>query len=323
MLYRLTLLAAIVLVFAASLAARKQIEEAGRPTVTPRWQCERIVSMAPSVSETLYSLGLGDRVVGVTRDSHYPPEVELVRRRHGDIGGYFDPNFEAILALKPDLVILLKEQASCQSALERLGVETLVVNHQTTDGIMDSFETIGRVCGRGAEGRRMRQDFEERVRRIREATQDLDRPRVLIVVDRIVGAGQLTGLQIAGDDDYIDTIIDWAGGRNAYENHGVRYPIVSLEGIMQLDPDVIIDMVWPEKLRELGRDRILKDWESLRNVAAVRNHRVYIPEDNYGMIPGPRFLELVEYLADKIHPEIHRNRPEDVEFPGGLWYDRR
>ena len=142
-----------------------------RVEVMRGWHCRRIVSMAPSITETLFALGLGDRVKGETRDSKYPPAVEQVKKNGGDIGGYLDPNFEAILALQPDLVVMLEEQSNWLPAFERLKIETLVVNHQTTDGIIESFRTIGRVCGRGPEGRQMQRDFRSRVDRIRAKTR--------------------------------------------------------------------------------------------------------------------------------------------------------
>jgi iron complex transport system substrate-binding protein len=160
--YRLILIGAIFLTFAASLVAQRRIDSRTRPAISPRWQCGRIVSMAPSITETLYALGLGDRVVGVERECHYPPEVENVRRT-GNVGGYCDPNIEAIVRLKPDLVIMLEEQAQALPQFDKLKLETLVVSHRSIDGVIESFRTIGRVCGRGPEGRQMADDLAEQL----------------------------------------------------------------------------------------------------------------------------------------------------------------
>ena len=107
---------------------------------------------------------------------------------------------------------------------------------------------------------------------------------------------------MAADDDYFDKIIQLAGGQNAYGRRGVRYPVVSLEGVMRLDPDVIVNLAPPAKLREIGRPAILKDWDDLKAVKAVKNGRVLIPGRDFALIPGPRFLELVEYLARESTP---------------------
>ena len=325
--YRLALIGAIFLVFAASLLAQRRIDVPVKPEASPRWQCRRIVSMSPSITETLYALGLGDRVVGVERNCHYPPEVENVKKT-GDVGGYYDPNLEAILALKPDLVIMLEEQAQALPNFEKLNLETFVVLHQTVDGIIESFRTIGGKCGKGPEGRRMAREFQSRVDRIRQRTQPLSHPRVLFVLDRTFGRGHLSDLYVAADDSYIDTIIGWAGGQNAYSRKGVRYPVVSTEGILKLNPDVIVDLVPPgiveklggdellkqnpdatldsapvETLRKLGHQAILDDWNDVKTVAAVKNNRVLIFDQDYASVPGPRFLHLVEDLARQLHPD--------------------
>ncbi len=328
MMYRMTLLTAILAVFFASYVARQRIDNARRPAAgdCPDFRvnengtvpfalpaaaavgpCRRIVSMAPSITETLYALGAGDRLVGVTRDCVFPPEVEKVKRQ-GNVGGYYDPNFEAIFALRPDLVVLLEEQSSWLPSFENLNIKTLVVRHKTTDGIIESFGAIGLACGKGAEGRRMRRDFQNRVERIRAKTRPLSRPRVLFVVDRTYGCGQLADIYVAADDGYIDAMIRWAGGQNVYRQRGVRYPVVSAEGILWLNPEVIVDLVPPDTLRRLGRRAILDDWKTLKGVRAVENDRVLIPDRDYAYVPGPRFLELAEYLARAIHPEMKWER---------------
>ena len=99
---------------------------------------------------------------------------------------------------------------------------------------------------------------------------------MLFVLDRTFGRGQPADLYVAADDSYFDTIIDWAGGQNAYWQRGVRYPVVSTEGILWLNPDVIVDLVPPETLAAVGRQTMLDDWNELKGVEAVKNHRVLI-----------------------------------------------
>ncbi len=302
----MTLLAMIFVVFAGSLLAQRRIDEPLRPEFTPLWRCRRIVSMAPSITETLYELGLGHRVVGVSRNCKYPPEVEKLKtlKKMGDVGGYYDPNFEAVLALKPDLVIMLEEQAQSLPGLAKLNLETLVVCHKTVEGILESFRTIGRVCGKGPEGQRMERAFRDRLSRIKDRTRMFARPRVLIVLDRILDCGHLADVYVAGVDDYFDRIIELAGGQSAYRQRGVRYPVVSPEGILRLNPDVIVELVPSDKLRKIGRQAILDDWKDVGTVAAVKNHRLLIFAQDYARVPGPRFIHLVEDLARALHPHV-------------------
>ena len=304
MAYRLTLLAAIVLAFAGSVLAARRLEHSSRVEYCPQWECCRIVAMSPSIVETLYALGLGDRLVGVTRDCQYPPEVEEIKK-HGCVGGYYDPNIEATLALRPDLVIMLEEQAASMPNFESLNLETLVVSHKTVEGVIESFRTIGRACGRGKEGRAMASGFRARLDAIQAKTRSLPRPRVLFALDRTFGCGHLSDLYVAADDGYIDTLITLAGGENAYRQPGARYPVVSTEGILSVNPDVIIDMSPPSVVQKFGRPAILADWNDVQQTKAVRNHRVYIFDQTFAYVPGPRFLQFVEYLARELHPEIN------------------
>ena len=239
-------------------------------------------------------------MVGVTRYCEYPPEVKDKPR----IGGYYDPNFEAILALKPDLVVMLEEHEQSLPGFEKLKLETLVVSHKTIEGIIESFRTIGRVCGKGPEGRRMAYEYENRLRRIHEKTRLLPRPRVLLALDRTFGRGHLADVYIVGADDYFDRIIELAGGQNAYQQRGVRYPVVSPEGILWLNPDVIVDLVPKSVLEQTDRKTIVADWNELAGVEAVKNQRVLVFDQDYDFVPGPRFIRLVEDLARVLHPEV-------------------
>jgi len=300
MIQRVLLLTAITLIFVASFFANQRLAEPIRADVSPLWDCRRIVSLAPSITETLYALGLGDRVVGVTRYCKYPPDA----KNKTQVGGYYDMNLEAIMALKPDLVIMLEEQKQASPEIDQVSLETLVVSHKTIAGIIDSFRTIGRVCGEGAKGRRMARDLENRLEQIRRQTQGLSRPRVLFALDRTFGCGHLADVYIAGVDGYFDKIIELAGGQNVYTDVGVRSPVVSPEGILRLNPDVIIDLVPPGTRQSLDRKTMLADWDDLPQVAAVKNHRVFVFDEDYACVPGPRFVQLVEDLAKVLHPEV-------------------
>jgi iron complex transport system substrate-binding protein len=294
MVYRVTLLAAIFLVFLTGLSAQRRLDAWMQPNRTPTGSCRRIVSMAPSITETLYALGLGDRVVGVTRYCNYP----LDAKKKPQTGGYYDPNFEAIVAVRPDLVVMLDDHEQTMPGFEKLGLQTLVVSHRTVDGIIESFRTIGRACGKENEGRRLAADFNSRLERIRRKTPLAPKPRVLFSLDRKFGSGHLTDVYMAGADGYFEKMIELAGGENAYRVRGVRNPVVSPEGILWLNPDVIVDMVPKDIVEQLTRKTILADWDELGQVSAVKNHRVVIFDQDYAYVPGPRFIRVVEDLAE-------------------------
>jgi iron complex transport system substrate-binding protein len=290
----------IPLVFVGSFLARGLLDRTAAAIAPGPRECRRIVSMAPSVTETLFALGLGERVVGVSQFCDYPPEA----RTRAKIGGYLDPNFEAILGLRPDLVVLLVEDEQSATAFRKLGLPTLAVCHKNIEGILDSLLVIGRACDAESAARQLRTDLQARLDRVQRKTAGLARPRVMVVAGRTPGGGKLEDLYIAASDGHLDRLVELAGGQNAYSLGAIHFPTVSSEGVLKIDPDVIIDLVSEASLAELGRERMLADWRQVAQVAAVRNNRVYLVADDRAARPGPGFVLLLERFARLIHPEV-------------------
>jgi iron complex transport system substrate-binding protein len=298
--YKYVLSTAIVLVFAASYMAQRYVDCPERIEAPTAGECRRVISLAPSLTETLYALGLGDRVVGVTRYCKYPPDVQ----NKVCIGGYFDPNLEAIVALKPDLVVMLEEHQQSLPGFQKLQLKTLVVCHKNIEGIIDSFRALGLACGRAEEGRRMAEDCQQRLTAIERKTAGLRRPRVLFSIDRMPAPDHIADVYIAGADGYFDRMIALAGGENAYRQKRVRFPTVSPEGILAMNPEVIIDLLPNVALERRDAKSIAADWNGLAEVEAVKTHRVYVFSAAYACVPGPRFIRVVEDIARVLHPDL-------------------
>ena len=260
---------------------------------------QRIISLSPSTTEILFALGLGDRVVGVSRYCQYPPEA----RTKAQVGGYLDPSYEAVLALKPDLVVLRSEKEQFVKAFRELGLNLLPVRHDSVEGILESIVVIGRRCGAEAEARRMVADIQGQIHRISEKTAGLERPRVILVAERTLASGKIQNVYVAGADAFTNRMILLAGGKNACAETAAGFPVVSGEGILRMNPQVIFDLVAERSRAGMSREEILRDWQQLPNVEAVRTGRVYLVDDDYAFIPGPRFIRLVEKFARLIHPE--------------------
>jgi iron complex transport system substrate-binding protein len=297
---KLVLTLIILLIFSASFLAKARLAvptDAGLPDAR---RAERIISMAPSITETLFALGLGDRVVGVTDYCHYPPEA----RQKPSIGGYLNPNYEAIVLLRPDLVVTLAGIATRSPALEKLGLNTLTLRHTSVEGILHSIRAVAAACGASDEAERIIGDITTRLESIRRKTAGLERPSVMFVVQRASEGGGLEEVCIAGHDGHIDRIIELAGGRNVYTQGSARFPVVSLEGILKMNPQVVIDMC---PILAVGRDdpeAVAADWKPYGQIAAVAAGRVHVIAADYAFVPGPRFILLVEQLARLIHPEV-------------------
>jgi len=297
---RLLLAAAIALLFAGSHLAKGLLPEPRQDEPPEARTYQRIVSMAPSISETLFALKLGNRVVGVTQYCMYPPEAQDKEI----VGGYHNPNLEAVVALQPDLVVLLSGHEHSQPAFRKLGLPTLTLDHTSLEGILDSILTVGRTCDREDQARQLVADIESRMDRVRAKTAGLTRPRVMVAVGRAgVGTGRLEDVYIAGRDGHLDRIVAAAGGQNACTLESVRFPVVSSEGILNINPEVIVDLVRVSIGPPPDTEKIRADWQQVAQVDAVKNDRVFVIDDDFATIPGPRFVLLVEKLARLIHPD--------------------
>lgn len=296
----------ILLVFLGSWAAQalvvgrqSQPAEQGFP--------KRILCLAPSVTETVFALGLGERVVGVSRFCKYPPEVQRLPK----VGGYFDPNFEAIVVLQPDLVVLLEEQRQSMPALEKLGLRVLPVRHKDAAGILESLEKIGAACGTLRQAAELKASLEQRIEQLRGRTAALKRPRVLLVVDRNYFSPKLEDVQAGGTTGHLAEVIELAGGRSALAEGRVQYPILSREGLLRLDPDVIVELAPASLVAQLGLERLVAPWRELTELTAVRHGHVHVLADDRAILPGPNFVELAQRLANLIHPELRVGNAED------------
>lgn len=267
----------------------------------------RIISVAPSITETLFALGLGDRVIGVSRFCTFPEGVRAIPK----IGGLLDPNWETVLKLRPDLVIVLSSNRDYIEKLARYKVPTFVVDHDNITGILKSFEEIGAVFGPETlrKARLLHRETRQRLDHVASRTKGLPKPKVMIAIDRTRGGGKIQELYIAGNNPYFEEILALAGGTNVGRNpEGTAVPRVSMEGVMRLDPEVIIDLVGSVNRHDtLGKQIIrdsISDWDAFGNrVTAVKNKRVHLVAEDYATVPGPRMVLFVEQLADLLHPE--------------------
>lgn len=286
-------LAALVLI-TGTLARRLSMH--ATPPV-PSTASRRIISLAPSITETLFALGLGDDVVGVTRYCDYPPEAQSRTK----VAGYYDMSYEAVLGLQPDLIVTFQEERSSEDRFAQLGIKTLRVRHDTIREILESIRAIGAECSRRAEAERLVADLEAQAAAIAAQTRSLPRPRVMISVYRAFGTGGLKEVHVVGKNDYFDELLELAGGVNACQTTAVPYPLITAEGIVQLDPEVILDLA-PEWTGRSAAN-LLDDWKGIDRVAAVRDRRVYVLTDSYVARPGPRFVQLLAAMRRCLHPE--------------------
>ncbi len=263
----------------------------------------RIVSLAPSITETLFALGLGERVIGVTSYCTFPPEVKQIDK----VGGYSDVNIEKIVSLHPDIVILTQEHNHQKEALERFNIKTLTVDNTNFANICSSFVAIETVCGSISKSDSLVTVFKNYMKSGQIA--DSLRPKVLLCVGREApGSGSVKSVFVSGISTIYNQIIEAAGGRNAFRDSVPMYPSLSYEGIMALEPDIIIDAA--ATMGSFNCDQLVGDWKSLSRVKAVHANKVFCVQKEYATVPGPRIVLLIEDFR-KIIVEASTGREND------------
>jgi iron complex transport system substrate-binding protein len=259
---------------------------------------QRIVSTAPSITETLFALGLGPRVVGVTEFCDFPAEA----RRKPKIGTFLEPNFERILAQRPDLVLVVRNPVQLAERLSQLGLRTVEVPQDTVAEILASIREIGRLAGVEPRARALAASIERELGQVRQRAARLPRKKVLFLLGR--SPGSLQAMVGAGPGTFLDELIQTAGGVNVLAGSPMAYPRVSVEQILAADPDVILDMgdfahqdgkslLPPEKFRAM--------WAPYSSIKAVRENRVLQIANEAVIRPGPRVAEAARLLLQWIH----------------------
>ena len=251
----------------------------------------RIVSLTPTITETLFALGSGEGVVGVTRFCNYPPEA----RSRTTVGGLIDVNVEAIVALRPDLVVA-EPQQRVVAKLRELGLEVLTVENQTLDQLLSSFRAIGARVGREAEAAELITRIRERTTAMAKAVGRKPRPPVLVVVGR-------NPLVAAGGNTFIDELITAAGGSNILGDSDRPYPIVSMERVLLRPPEVIVECSGSMAKKDLTTE-VREAWARWPTLPAVGSGRVYVSQSDVLLRPGPRLLEALDELLAFFHPQV-------------------
>lgn len=255
----------------------------------------RIVSTSPSTTEMLFALGLGDRVVGVSQFCRYPPQVTALPK----VGTILRPDFEQIVMLRPDLVVITDKNSNLAPRLSAAQIPFVVVATTTLTDVSAAMVRIGAAAGIEAHARTVVAGIEQRLANIRRQAAPGPRPRVLLIMGRTTDA--LTGIVAAGAGSYLSELLAIAGGTNAIaEASTLPYPQLSLESILHLDPDVIVDTVdmgAPEAERRRQNQASQQLWSGYRTLTAVRSGRVYAAETDALFTPGPRVVEATEWLA--------------------------
>jgi iron complex transport system substrate-binding protein len=275
----------------ASVAIASRLSAQQRP--------HRIVSTAPSITEALFALDLGDQVVGVSRFCNFPPSVLKLPK----VGTYLTPDVEAIARLAPDLVILQRISSELADRLHALRIAIVEVPHGNLNDVFIGIELIAKAAAVPDRASALN----DRIKRDLGATQSkaegLPSPSVLIIVNR--RPGMLADLTAIGPSNYLEQLLEIAGGKNVVAKPGMpQYPRISLETVLRDDPAVILDLSGTQESeaeRQRTSSQSLALWQQQSQLTAVRNGRVVIGTSNALLVPGPRAPEGAQMLFDYMH----------------------
>ena len=261
-------------------------------------QPSRIVSTSPSITETLFALGLGDRVVGVSTFCRFPVAVEALPK----IGTFLRPDAELIARLRPDLVVIHAGPSGIEQRLSALRIPFATVERGRLPGVYSSIRTIATAAGVPDEAGTLITRLESRLQRVRLAVAGRTPQRVLLIIGR--RAGTLTDLIAVGRNSYLTDLLTIAGGINVLADEGLpEYPRISMETVIRLAPDVIIDMGDMGDAPEERRARRVTTeglWKK-QPLAASRAGRVHAVMSDAFVVPGPRVVEAAETMASWLH----------------------
>jgi iron complex transport system substrate-binding protein len=257
---------------------------------------QRIVSLSPNVTEIIYGLGAWDKIVGVTMYSDFPPEAKTIPK----VGGWVNPNLEAIVKLKPDLVIFMRDQDSIfGDNIRKLGLNTLFIDsNNSIEDIQNSILQLGKILRKEQEAQNLVVRIRSKLENISSKTSQLRRKRVLFVVGR--NPGTLEDVYVIGRHNYINELIDLAGGENVVKSN--RFALkISKEAVLSFNPEVIIEATYD---KTDNRESVRKTWSTLKEISAIKNNQVYIVLSSELLRPSQRIIEGAYILAHILHPEV-------------------
>jgi iron complex transport system substrate-binding protein len=271
--------------------ARLVTDDLGRQVIIKQ-SPQRIISLAPGITETLYAMNLADKIVGVTSFCNWPAAAKQKQR----IGGFINPSIEKIISLQPDLIIATADgnRKETIEQLERVGLAVYVTNPSSTQGILNGILRIGEITSEEKAAKSLVARLQKRLNNINKQTQGKIKPRVFfqIGLDPVITTGRGT---------LINEAIELAGGVNIAGNDTARYPRYSAESLMAGAPDIIL-------FAPMANDKefaaVKKFWQKFGEIPAVKQNRIYPIETDLISRASPRIIDAIEKMAVIFHPEL-------------------
>jgi iron complex transport system substrate-binding protein len=266
-------------------------DEMGRKVTIP-YPVKRIISLAPSITEILFALGLNEEIAAVTNYCDYP-EAVLNKPR---IGGFINPSIEKIVSLKPDLILATRDgnRWATNHRLSDLGFSVYLINPKSFYGVTRAIYDIGVVVGREEESKKIIINMTSKKEEIATRTKSLPKPKVFFQIG-------YAPIITVGRETLADDLIRLAGGKSISENKSVSYPLYNIETILSKAPEIIIISSMDSNKDYIN---LVEKWGNWKSIPAVKMNTIYVIDSNLVDRPTPRIVEGLEALAKMIHPEV-------------------
>jgi iron complex transport system substrate-binding protein len=253
---------------------------------------EKIISLAPSMTETIFALGAGDRLVGVTTYCNYPEEAKEIDQ----VGDFEGPNLESVIEKNPDVVVALAMGDDEKSKLEDAGITVFLQDPQNLDEVFDNIKKIGTILGLQEEAESLTSNMNAKKDSIIETVSNYDSKKVFYEV-------WSEPLMTAGPGSILDEMINLSNGENIAYDAESLYPEYSLELLIERNPEVYLTADDGFKTVE-----DIKNREGYENITAIKENNIYMLHPDIVSRTGPRIIEGLEMIAQAIHPEAFQGK---------------
>ena len=259
---------------------------------------KRVISTSPAITEILFAIGAGDRVVGVTDYCNYPKNACLLP----SIGGPLNPNTEKWIALKPDLIILQDDSVVLNKHANVFKIPTLEVSVNNLENILRSIQVIADAMQTPKAGKQLVDKIKIQIDNYRTSLGKTKPRQVLMLLSDTNDPSR--DLYAVGRNTFLNELLSIAGGENILPETMATYPKISKEFIIAKSPEIIIEIGPTANLSNEGILSREKAWTIYPTIRAVKNDRLYFVGANYILIPGPRLVKILDILTRNIHPKL-------------------
>lgn len=245
---------------------------------------QRVIALSPSINEIIFALGKGNTVIGNTQYCTYPLEAKSIRK----VGGYFNVSIEKVLALKPDIVMMQSYDQKLISELKKLNIKTMVMEFNTLDNLKVNIQKIAEYYN---EKKAVKQILDQINIGLKSTERIVENKKIMMVISATMNLHKQ--IFIIGHNMYLEDIILYSGNKNAYNYVGNHQPLVNMEKIIALNPDIIILLAPYLKDKTFSKQELINKWKTIP-VTASKKDTIYVIDEDYAGIPGPRVSHFIE-----------------------------